>query len=157
MASIDSALVFEARIVSSAAPASRARKISCFRPRSSSAASTIELGFVGDVGQGVRLAHEFEAPGRPFVDRIGIELEPHGATFEAEPDGIPCAIDGRGVDVVEDDLGAGLERDLGDAGTHDAGPDDADRGDGPVSVGSAIRSRAELIARGELATGRVRP
>ncbi len=49
-----------------------------------------------------------------------------GPSVKACPDARPSSLDRRGVDVVQDDLVPGLERDLGDPGAHRARPDDAD-------------------------------
>ncbi len=62
----------------------------------------------------------------PCIDRVGVEVQlrrPPGQPF-AHPSRGP--LDSHVVDVVDDDLPAGLERDLGDPGAHHAGPHDPD-------------------------------
>ena len=85
-----------------------------------------ELRLGGDRVQGPRIAQSLEAAGRPCVDRVRVQVEVRGAALEPTLDAGSSALDGGGIDVVEDDLGAGLERDLRDAGTHRARTDDAD-------------------------------
>ena len=56
----------------------------------------------------------------------GIEIEPPRPSLQAGPDPTAAALDGGRVDVVDEDLVAGFERELGDPGAHRPGPDDAD-------------------------------
>ncbi len=56
----------------------------------------------------------------PVVDRVGIELQPRGPPGEAVADAPATALDRGVVDVVQDDLAIGFERDLRDPGTHHA-------------------------------------
>ena len=84
-----------------------------------------------DVVEGRGVAQALETTLHPGVGGIGIEIEAGGAPFEAGPDARPAALDGGRVDVVDADLVAGFERELGDPrahrpGTHHA--DDARRG-----------------------------
>ena len=85
-----------------------------------------QLRFGGDRVQGPRFAQSLEAAGRPRVDRVRVQVEVRGAALEPTLDAGSSALDRGGIDVVEDDLGAGLERDLRDAGTHRARAHDAD-------------------------------
>jgi hypothetical protein len=66
------------------------------------------------------------APVDPRLDGIGVEIEPGCPSREALANAVPRTLDGVRVNVVEDDLPAGLKGDLGDAGAHDARPDDPD-------------------------------
>ena len=62
----------------------------------------------------------------PRIDRVGVEVELRGAPAKSVTDAFGGALDRITVDVVEDDLPAGLERDLGDPGAHHPGAHDAD-------------------------------
>ena len=103
-----------------------------------------QLRFGGDRVQGPRFAQSLEAAGRPRVDRVRVQVEVRGTALEPTLDAGSSALDGGGIDVVEDDLGAGFERHLRDAGTHRARTHDADdRERAARGRASMNRSRAE--------------
>ena len=62
----------------------------------------------------------------PVVDRVGVKVESGGAPREPVADARGRPLDRVEVDIVEHDLPAGFERDLGDSRTHHAGADDPD-------------------------------
>ena len=78
-----------------------------------------------DVQRGCR-PQAREAAVDPRLGRIRIEIEPPRPSLQARPDPATAALDGGRVDVVDQDLVAGFERELGDPGAHRPGPDDAD-------------------------------
>ena len=117
-----------------AAAASRARKIVRFSSRSSSAASIDDVGLVAELRRATSVVAQPGEPAvDPVVDRVGVELELRRAAGEPVADPVRPRSMAAVVDVVEDDLVAGLERELGDPGAHRPGPDDADRDRDPRS------------------------
>ena len=88
------------------------------------------------VGRGLdtrRVRQEGEPPRHPFVRGIGIQLETGRPPFEPGADPRPSAVDRLGVDIVEEDLVTGFDRQLGDARAHRPRPDHAD------DAGHAVR------------------
>jgi hypothetical protein len=89
----------------------------------------------------------------PGIDRIRVELELRRAPPQPGPDPLDATVERLLVDVVEDDLVARLERDLGDPGAHRPSADDTDDGAGeivgPVRFvhGLTVRQRASGLAR----------
>ncbi len=65
-------------------------------------------------------------PVDPIVDGIGIQVQAGGSPLQPVAHACRRPFDGIEVDVVEQDLPAGFERDLGDARSHHAGADDPD-------------------------------
>ncbi len=129
IAATDRALVFVARIVPGGATASSRAKTRRFSSRSSRAASITRSADPERLEVGRRL--------QPVDDGrrtgVGRRLPPPAARRQpARPAGQPVGdpgpspLEGGGIDVVEEDPGARLERDLGDPGTHRAGADDAE-------------------------------
>ena len=92
----------------------------------------LERGLDDDVGlrpdgvERVAVPEASQPPVDPVVDRVGVELQSRRAAGEPVTDPLPPALDRGLVDVVEDDLVAGLERELGDPGAHRSGADDPD-------------------------------
>ena len=129
IAATDSALVLVARMAVGGAARSSARKIARLAARSSIAASMTRSATVGEV---VQRARDMQ-PGRPaldpVVDRVGVEVQSRGAARQTVADPALDAGDRGRVEVVDADVVAGLEGDLGDAGAHRAGADDPDRPD----------------------------
>ena len=121
--------MFVARIVSLGAPGIERAEDLLLQAEVLEGRLDDELRLGGDGVQGAGLAQALEAAGRPRVDRVrhpgrgcaARRSRPRGCRSRA-------ALDRGRIDVVEDDLGAGLERDLRDAGTHRAGAHDADDG-----------------------------
>ena len=132
IAATDSALVFVARIASGGASRSSAPKIVRLRSRSSRAASIDDVGRRGDRVQRHRRAQVRKATLDPVVDRIRVELELRRAPAEAGADPLDPSFERLLVDVVEHDLVARLERDLGDPRAHRPRADDTDDGAGEV-------------------------
>ena len=127
IAATDSALVFVARITSAAAAASSARKIDRLSSRSSRAASMTRPRPRRPRRRACARRAALRAgrtPSRLVLSLV--EVEARGPADEAVADPLPAAFDGGLVDVVEDDLVAVLEGELGDPGAHRPGPDDAD-------------------------------
>ena len=96
-----------------------------------------DVGSRGDRVERHRRPQVRKAPVDPLVDRIRVELELRGPPAKADADALHPCLERRFVDVVEDDLVARFERDLGDPGAHRPGAHDADDGAGQVvrSVG----------------------
>ena len=92
----------------------------------------LERGLDDDAGLGTDRVERMAVPepGQaaldPLVDRVRVQVELRGSPGEAVADPCPPALDRGLVDVVEDDLVAGLERELGDARAHRPGADDPD-------------------------------
>ena len=63
-------------------------------------------------------------PVDPVVDGIGIQVQAGGSPRQPVAHACRRPFDGVKVDIVEQDLPAGFERDLGDARSHHAGADD---------------------------------
>ena len=113
-----------------------------------------QIGFVGEVREGMGIAQALDPARHPFIDRVGIEIELGGSPFESVADAVSGPVDRRGIDVVDDDLGARLEGGLGDAGAHDARAHDADRGAGGVGGWGRRSGHARSICvRGDRVTG----
>ena len=87
-----------------------------------------QVGVVCEAVDGRDVAHAVE-PGIYPVGGLNLpEAELGGASRQAVADPLAPSLDGRLVDVVEDDLAAGLECDLADPRAHRPGADDADDG-----------------------------
>ena len=83
----------------------------------------------GDVGERRRVGQPVEPAVDPGVGRIGVEVEPAArrsspVRMRARPRSMAA-----GIDIVDAHVVACLERELGDAGTHRPGTDDAHRAD----------------------------
>ena len=94
-----------------------------------------------------------EPPVDPLVDRIRRRARASRTPPEADADPLDPSLERLLVDVVEHDLVAGLERDLGDPGAHRPGADDADDGaavglvrHGPHAARSDRLERLERLA-----------
>ena len=87
------------------------------------------------------MAEAAEPARDPVVVLSPSRSELAGAPRQAVADARAAALDGRLVHVVEDDLVAVLERDLGDPGTHRPRADDADDGGQPTPDAGAARIR----------------
>ena len=72
------------------------------------------------------MAQAVEPGGDPGVGPVRIEAELRRPSRQAVADPLAPTLEGRVVDVVEDDLAARLEGDLRDPGAHRPGTDDAD-------------------------------
>ena len=112
-----------------------------------------DVGRRGDRVERHRRPQVRKSPVDPLVDRIRVELELRGPPAKADPDPLHPCLERLFVDVVEHDLVARFERDLGDPRAHRPGADDADDGAGQV-VGSVrlvhgltVRQRSVRPAR----------
>ncbi len=105
-----------------------------------------QVGVVGEPVDGRDVAHAVEPGSHPVVGVGLVEAELRGASRQSVADPLAASLDGRLVDVVEDDLAAGLERDLADPRAHRPGADDAD--DGGQTV--ARRRRGALAHQTDL-------
>src|SRR5206468_1097097 len=117
--SIRSASIVNGRLTRLTMKPGRSADRTAVRPHDSTRA-------VAYLGQGRRGAQPDEPTVDPVLDRVGIQVEARGTTGEPVPDAIGRVLEGRLVDVVQDDLVAGFESELGDAGPHGPRPDDAD-------------------------------
>ena len=87
-----------------------------------------EVGLVGQPVDGRDVADPVKPLRYPRLDPGRIEVQLPGAPRQPVADPFAAALDGGVIDVIEDDLAAGFERDLRDPGTHRPGPDDPDDG-----------------------------
>ena len=103
-----------------------------------------EVGLVGQAVHGRDVADPVEAGLHPVVGLGRMQAAFHRPPCQPVEDPFARGVEGRLVDVVEDDLAAGLECHLADPGPHRPGTDDADdRGQRP-----ARRSRHRLHQTG---------
>ena len=103
-----------------------------------------DVDLAAEPGEGLGLAEARESAVDPVVDRVGVEAQLRRAFCEPVADPFTTPLDGGLVDVVNDDLVAVLEGELGDPGTHRSRADHAD--DRQFAVGH-VSDRLELLER----------
>ena len=85
-----------------------------------------DVGLGGERDEGLGLPEAGEPAVDPVIDRVGVEVQLGGPAGESLANAETAALDRLLVDVVEHDLVAVLQADLGDPGAHRPGPDDPD-------------------------------
>ena len=88
-----------------------------------------DVGFIAELLEDDGVAQAADPLVDPVVDPRGIVGDLRRPPRQAVRDPVAAMSERRLVDVVEDDLVAGLERELGDPRAHHPGTDDADEGE----------------------------
>ena len=127
IAATDSALVLVASMTSGGAAASSARKIVCLSREILQRRLDHDLRL--RAGDGVEACASRKPASRPETQSsiaVRVQVETSGASPQAVADARATALDRGFIDVVEHDLVARLERELGDPGAHGPGSDHPD-------------------------------
>ena len=86
-----------------------------------------QRGLGGKAIEGMRVAETGDPAVDPVLDRVGIQIQLGSAPRETVADALARAVDRLRIDVVDQDLPAVFQPDLGDPRTHHPGADDAER------------------------------